>query len=157
MRHKESESKKIKEMEIKISELVSGWQRTQADFLNFKKQTDIERSSLIKNANSNLVYELLPILDNFRLAAKHVPKELESNNWVMGIRQIEKQFEDTLSAIGLEKISSLGEHFNPMLHEAIDHVKSEKPEGEIVEEVLSGYKFKDEVIRPSRVKVSAGR
>lgn len=138
----------------KIAELTAGWQRTQADFINFKKQSSEARSRLIKSANEDLIYELLPILDNFQLAAKHVPAELESDNWVIGIKQIEKQFESTLKNEGVEKIESLGLEFDPAIHEAIEQVKSDQPEGIIVEEVMAGYKFNGDIIRPAKVKVS---
>jgi molecular chaperone GrpE len=93
-------------------------------------------------------------LDNFQLAAKHIPENLENDNWAQGIKQIEKQFEDILISVGLERIQSVGEHFNPEFHEAVEEIESDKPEGEIVEEVLAGYKFDGDVLRPSKVRVS---
>lgn len=148
---------KITELEQKIGELTAGWQRTQADFVNYKKQSAEEKVKYCRSANANLIYDLLPILDNFQLAAKHVPENLKDDNWAQGIKQIEKQFEDILSLEGLERIETVGTKFDPNFHEAIEHVESDKPEDEVVEEVLSGYKFDSEVIRPARVKVSRGR
>lgn len=157
---KETNTKKeietIKELESRIAELTAGWQRTQADFNNFRKQSGEERIKLSQNANANLIYELLPILDNFQLAAKHIPADISENNWVQGIRQIEKQLEYSLSSDGLERIEAIGQEFNPMLHEAVEEVSSDKPENEIVEEVLAGYKFNGEILRPAKVKVSKG-
>ena len=147
----------LKVLEQKIDELTSGWQRTQADFINYKKQVNDERVKLYQTANANLIYELLPILDNFSLAAKHTPEELQKNAWTQGIKQIEKQLENTLFNMGLEKIEAEDQIFNPSLHEAIDEVESDKPEGIIVEEVTAGYKLNNEVLRPSRVKVSKGK
>ncbi|OGD63819.1 nucleotide exchange factor GrpE [Candidatus Berkelbacteria bacterium RIFOXYA2_FULL_43_10] len=148
------QNEKIKGLEAKITELTAGWQRTQADFINFKNQIAKERVELIERANSDLIYELLPILDNFSLAAKHIPKELEGDNWAQGISQIEKQFENILRENGLERIESLDTKFDPNLHEAIEEVESDKPHGTIVEEVLPGYKLNDTTIRPAKVKVS---
>lgn len=150
-------TEKIKELESKISELTTGWQRTQADFVNFRKQSAEERARISKNANSDLIYELLPILDNFQLAAKHVPANLENDNWVQGIRQIEKQLESVLFSAGLSKIDSVGKEFDPTVHEAIEQISSDKPKDEIIEEIYAGYKFNDEVLRPAKVKVSAGK
>jgi molecular chaperone GrpE len=147
----------ISELEQKIGELTAGWQRTQADFVNYKKQAAEDKVKYCRSANGNLVYDLLPVLDNFQLAAKHIPANLESDNWAQGIKQIEKQFEDILSQEGLERIETVGMIFNPEFHEAVDHIESDKPEDEIVEEVLSGYKFDGEVIRPAKVKVSNGK
>jgi molecular chaperone GrpE len=148
---------KLVELEQKIGELTNGWQRTQADFINYKKQTAEDKIKYCRSANANLVHDLLPVLDNFALAAKHIPKNLADDNWAQGIRQIEKQFEDILSSEGLEKIETVGALFDPAFHEAVEHIESDKPEDEIVEEVLPGYKFDGEVIRPARVKVSKGR
>lgn len=160
MAKKEIEHKKnneLKELEEKIAELTTGWQRTQADFVNYKKQAIEDKIKFCKNANAELIYELLPVLDNFQRAAGHAPKELENDNWTIGIKQIERQFENILSENGLERIEAIGQQFNPHYHEAIEHVESNKTEGEIVEETLSGYKFNDSIIRPAKVKVSRGK
>ena len=150
------DEKKIVELEEKIGELTAGWQRTQADFVNFKKQSADERQRYLRAANANLILDLLPVLDNFQLAAKHVPEHLASDNWAMGVKQIEKQLEDILASEGLEKVETIGQTFDPEIHEAIEHVDSDKPADEIVKEILSGYKFDNEVIRPAKVKVSKG-
>ena len=147
----------ITELEQKIGEITTGWQRTQADFVNYKRQVELDRAKLIKSANYDLIMSLLPILDNFQLAAKHAPKELENNNWAIGVKQIEKQLETVLLEEGLQKIDSLGQQFDHNLHEAIEHLSSDKLEGEIVEEILAGYKYHDAVIRPAKVKVSSGK
>lgn len=149
--------KKIEELEQKIGELTAGWQRTQADFQNFRRQTETDRQKLIRSASANVIEQLFPVLDNFQLAAKHIPAELENNNWAIGIKQIEKQLESVLAEEGLQKIESLGREFDPALHEAIEHISSDKPEGEVVEEILAGYKLDDTVLRPAKVKVSSGK
>ena len=151
---KERKNNEIEKFQIKIAELTTGWQRTQADFENYKKKSIEERSNLIKSANSDLIYEILPILDNFQLAAKHLPKELEGNNWAQGVQQIEKQLEEVLSQSGLSKIETIDSEFNPEIHEAVEEVKSSKQEGIIVEEVLAGYKYDDIILRPAKVKVA---
>jgi len=151
---KKIDNKKIKELESKIAELTSGWQRTQADFLNFKKQAADERLKLISSAGADIVEQLLPVLDHFQLAAKHLPKELETDNWAQGIKQIEKQFENILFDNGLERIESIDQEFNPQIHEAVEEIESEKPAGTVVEEILSGYRYAGEVLRPAKVKVA---
>ena len=153
----QKKNSEIKELLEKINELTLGWQRTQADFVNFKTKAAEDKINFYKNANADLIYELLPVLDNFQRAAQHTPKELENDNWAIGIKQIEKQFENILTENGLEKIESLGQEFDHNFHEAIEHIPSIKPENEIVEEVLSGYKFNGEVLRPAKVKVSKGK
>ena len=151
---KKVDNKKNKELEEKIAELTAGWQRTQADFVNFKKQSADERLKLIAGAGADIVDQLLPVLDHFQLAAKHLPKELENDNWAQGIKQIEKQFENILFENGLERIESIGQEFDPELHEAIEEAESDKPSGTIVEEILSGYKYAGQVLRPAKVKVA---
>ena len=151
---KKENVKKIKELETKITELTAGWQRTQADFVNFKKQVSDDRVNLVKSSNTDLIYQLLPVLDNFKLAADHLPKDLENNNWAQGIKQVEKQLESILQSEGLERIKSIGVQFDPTLHEAIEHITSDKPENEIIEEILPGYALSGKVIRPAKVKVS---
>ena len=154
MKKEEKYQEKISELETKVAELTAGWQRTQADFLNYKKQTFDEKAALIKSANKDLIYDLLPVLDNFQLATKHLPENLVDDNWVQGIRQIEKQFEIILSDSGLEKIESVGQFFNPELHEAIEEVSSDQESGIVIEEVLAGYQFNNSVLRPAKVKVA---
>ena len=151
---KKIDNKKIRDLEAKIAELTSGWQRTQADFLNFKKQASDERLKLISSAGADIALQLLPVLDHFQLAAKHLPKELETDNWAQGIKQIEKQFENILAENGLERIKSIGEEFNPQMHEAVEEIESDKSAGTVIEEILSGYKFAGEVLRPAKVKVA---
>lgn len=145
------------DLEQKIADLTLGWQRTQADFNNYKRQTELDRQRLIKSANTELILDILPVLDNFQLAAKHVPAELENNNWAQGVGQIEKQLEMILTNTGLERIETIGQQFDHNLHEAIESVTSDQPENQIVEEVQSGYKLNGEIVRPAKVKVSCGQ
>ena len=149
--------KQAEELQQKIGELTAGWQRSQADFANFKRQAELDRAKTIKFANLDLIMSLLPVLDNFQLAAKHVPDNLANDNWAVGVKQIEKQLEAVLTEEGLQKIESLGQQFDHNLHEAVEHISSEKPEGEIVEEISAGYRYNDSVVRPAKVKVSAGQ
>jgi len=145
------------ESEQKIGELTIGWQRCQADFTNYRRQVEEDRKKLLKMANGDLMLDILPVLDNFQLAAKHIPAELENNNWAQGVKQIEKQLETILESEGLTRIETIGAEFNPHIHEAIEHVSSDQPEGIITEEISAGYKFDEEIIRPAKVKVSKGK
>lgn len=148
---------KITELEAKNSELIQGWQRTQADFVNFRKRTEEDKERLRQNAKIDTILKILPVVDNFRLSTQHLPAELKNNSWAEGITHIERQFEQILSEIGVERIAALGQQFNPEFHDAIETIPSDKPEGEVVEESTVGYRLGDQVIRPSRVKVSSGK
>jgi molecular chaperone GrpE len=145
------------ELQQKIGELTLGWQRCQADFTNYRRQTEEDRKKLLKMANADLMMDILPVLDNFQLAAKHVPAELEQNNWAQGVKQIEKQLEDILASEGLVRIETVGQEFDPRSHEAVEHIKSDKPEGIIIEEVSAGYEFDGQVLRVAKVTVSSGK
>lgn len=151
---KKNNSAKFNELEAKIAELTAGWQRTQADFLNYKKQASDERVNLVSSANSDLIYQILPVLDNFKLAADHMPAELTEDTWAQGIKQVERQLESILQNEGLERIETIGKQFDPNLHEAIEHIESDKPEDEVISEVLPGYIYNSHVLRPAKVKVS---
>jgi len=147
---------KIKELESRILELEDGWKRTQADFVNFKRKAEEDRTYLIKNASTGIISDLLPVLDNFSLAAKHIPENIAEDNWVSGVKVIEKQFESILKDNGLEKIESVGQPFDHNLHEALESVTSDEPEGIVTEEISPGYILNSEMIRPAKVKVSKG-
>lgn len=133
--------------------------RTQAELDNFRKRSEQERLSLIKYANTNLVSDILPVLDNFKRAAVHAPETSDAHilNWITGIKAIEKQLEDVLRQSGLQEIEvHIGDQFNHNLHEAISHDASEAPEDTILEVRESGYMFNEKVLRPVKVRVSAG-
>lgn len=150
---------KIKRQKSKGNELeeIKGLLlRVQADFENYKKRTQKEKEEFGQYLNSDLIMRIIPTLDHFKLALKHLPKELEDNEWVKGIWQIEKQLEQTLSEEGVTEIPSVGAKFDPNLHDAIEEIKSKSPPGQIAEEILKGYKLKDKVIRHAKVKVSKG-
>ncbi|MDD3678758.1 MAG: nucleotide exchange factor GrpE [Patescibacteria group bacterium] len=138
----------------KINDLLALCQRVQADFENYKKRAQKEREEFSKYSNIDLILQILPVIDNFKLATKHLPKELEENNWAKGVLQIEKQLEQVLTSEGLEEISS-DDDFNPHEHDAVEEVASEKPPGKIIETITKGYKINGKIIRPAKVKVSA--
>lgn len=148
----------IENLKKQIEELKIGWQRTQADFDNYRKRTENERKELILAANQNLLMEMLPILDNFSLALTHKPKELANNSYITGLEQIKSQLEQIFFSQGLEEIKTKpGDIFDPSLHEAISHEENEKyPEDQIIEVVQAGYKLGEKLLRPVKVRVSKG-
>ena len=97
--------------------------------------------------------ELLPALDNLERALMHAPKDLKDHDYVKGVQGVAKQFEQCFKQLGVERIKTVGEHFDPHLHEAV-HVEGEDGEHEVVaEELQPGYKLSDEIIRHATVKV----
>jgi molecular chaperone GrpE len=133
---------------------LAGWQRAQADFVNYKRRTEQEKEEIGKFANSMLVINLLPALDDLERAFTSITDQLTEVSWVDGIRLIERKLRGILEAQGLSPIQALGEPFDPNLHEAV--MQSEGKEGIVVEELQKGYKFQDRVIRPARVIVGSG-
>ena len=147
--------KKLEETEKLKKEYLAGWQRARADLLNYKKE-ELERvGNLIRVANENLIFELLPILDNFDVAEKKLPENLKKDPNFQGILQIKKQILDFLKKHGVEEIESVGKKFDPKFHEVVEEVETDKFEtGQIVEEVQKGYKINGKVLRPAKVKVA---
>ena len=151
------ESKKAqKEQEIvpksEYDELDDRYKRILAEFENFKKRSAKERESLYNSILSDVVAVMLPILDNLENAAKVETKDEE---YKKGIELVLKQFQDTLKAKGVEEIKTVGETFDPELHEAVSSVQDDtKGEKEIVQEYRKGYKIGSKVIRHSMVVVA---
>jgi molecular chaperone GrpE len=147
------DTKKKKELEDKIKEMENGWQRCQADFDNYRRRTEEQKSAIADFIKTELLTKLAPVLDNFRRAFEHLditdPK-------IMGLKMTEKQLEDILKSEGLERIETQGQ-FDPILHEAISHEESAVPADDIIEEIESGRKFGDKVIKPAKVRVSKGK
>jgi molecular chaperone GrpE len=136
-----------------IKELTEALQRERADADNMRRRHHEAMFSLRETIKADLVRELLPIIDNFDRALKHVPKDLEHNDYVKGVQAVVKQFEKTLTDIGVERIKTVGEVFDPHLHEAV-HMEHGEGEVEIIcEELQPGFKLGDEVIRHATVKV----
>lgn len=150
---------KIQELEAKIQELTLGWQRTQADFENYRKRMESMKTEWISSANTDLILRILPIMDNFRLANLHTPENLKNDAWVEGIRQIEKQLETIFTQEGLTKISvKPGDVFDHNFQEAISYEPNDKfPENQIIQVLEEGYKFNNKVLRPVKVRVSKGK
>src|SRR5664279_1184729 len=96
-------AKKVKEDQLQneFDELKDLLQRTQADFVNYRRRNEEDKSNFVKYATSDIIEQVLPVMDNFALAAKHVPADIETNLWVIGIKAIEKQLEQVLLSNGL--------------------------------------------------------
>jgi len=137
-------------------EYLSRLQRLQADFENFKRRTKIQSKDLGKYASVDLIRELLDISDNLERATQALRAEGVQGVYE-GIELIRKQLCDILSRNGVTRIDSVGELFDPHVHEAIMSVSDAKlPDSVIAEEIQKGYKLYDKVIRPSKVKVNKG-
>jgi molecular chaperone GrpE len=144
----------LAEEKEKAEKYLSNWQRSQADFDNYKKRSEQGIREVIELASSALISNLLPVMDDLDRALASVPAELNESNWTEGIKLIYNKFKTTLEAQGLTEIQARGEPFDPHLHEAI--MQQEGEEGMVIEETQKGYKFRGKVIRPSLVIVGKG-
>jgi molecular chaperone GrpE len=131
--------------------------RLQADFANFKRRTEAENVRIASVSKMAVVLDLLPVIDNFDRAFKNVPDEVAGTSWYEGIAAIKQQFEGFLENLGITRIKSVGEVFDPNLHEAVSTEPDEvHPKDTISEEFEAGYRLGDDIIRHARVKVSSG-
>jgi len=140
-------------LEQQIAELTEALQRERADATNIRRRHDEQVAGLRSVVKANVVRDLLPVIDNFERALKHVPADLEGNDFIKGIQGIVKQFEKTLTDIGVEKITTVGAAFDPRYHEAVSMEEGDGTEEVVSEELQAGYKLGDEVIRHAMVRV----
>ena len=133
---------------------LAGWQRAQADLMNYRRRAEQEKEEIGRFGNTTIMLSLLSILDDLERALIPIPDDLVKHNWVDGIRLIERKLQANLEAQGLSQIKALGESFDPNLHEAMMQGKGK--EGTVVEEIEKGYKLNNRLIRPSKVVVGSG-
>lgn len=141
------------ELETKIAELTDALQRERADVINVRRRHDEQVASLKTIVKAGVVRDLLPVIDNFERALKHVPKELEGNDYIKGVQGVVKQFEKTLEEVGVTRIKTVGEVFDPVLHEAVSMEDGNGTTEVVSEELQAGYKLGDEIIRHAMVRV----
>lgn len=132
----------------------ASWQRAAADFANYKRRTEQERGEASKFANSVLVLQLLPIVDDLERAMGNVPRELVGLTWIDGIHLIYRKLYAVLEAQDLAAVEAVGQPFDPNLHEAV--LRAPGPEGQVLSELQRGYTLHGRVIRPALVTVGTG-
>ena len=140
--------------QTKIEELTNDYKRLAADFANYRKRNEAERSEFAKFAKADLIAKLLDVLDGYDRALATVPDELKGQPWVEGMWLVERKLRRVLDTEGLEPIDSIGKPFDPYLHEAVAHVESDQPEGTVIEEHQKAYRLHDRLIRPALVTVA---
>jgi molecular chaperone GrpE len=133
---------------------LSNWQRAQADFVNYRRRTEQEKAELSVTVACDIIGRLLPVVDDFERALGAVPPAHRRDNWVEGIRLIERKFKAFLEAQGLCPVPALDKPFDPYRHEAVRQAAG--PEGIVVAEEQKGYTLKDKLVRPARVAVGSG-
>lgn len=143
----------IKELEDKIAELTEALQRERADATNIRRRHEEERTKMAEFYKAMVVQDLLPAIDNLERALQHTPKDLKNHDYVTGVKSVFKQFEQSFSQLGVKRIKTIGEVFDPRLHEAVQMEDGDGTVEVVCEELQPGYTIGDEVIRHAMVKV----
>jgi molecular chaperone GrpE len=145
----------LADSQTKAAEYLEGWRRAKADYANVQRDAQKRHEELSAFAKVSFVSDMLPIFENFNQALKHIPKDNLKDDWAIGLGYIKKQFEDFLKNLDIEQIKTVGEKFDPQLHEAL--ALEENPDFEtdiIFEEISAGYTLNGRVIVPAKVKVA---
>ncbi|MBN1267807.1 MAG: nucleotide exchange factor GrpE [Anaerolineales bacterium] len=154
---------RIKELEEKLlsaqqqsDENLNGWQRSLAEFSNYKKRTERESDETRTRLKGEILLPLLDAYDDLKLAISDRPLEGETAQWAAGIEMIFLKFQNALNNMGVEAIEENGVPFDPNLHEAITYEKSEDvDEGHVIDVFQSGYRIGERILRPARVRVAS--
>jgi molecular chaperone GrpE len=145
--------KRLEEAEAKVVEHRDGWQRAQADFINYKSRVQRDQESMKSVMKSDIIKKFLPVLDDLERALQNRPSD--SGSWIGGIELIHKKLQSILESEGVTRIEAEGQLFDPNFHEAISHEPNETVEsGHVIAVVQSGYMLGDHVIRPALVRVA---
>jgi molecular chaperone GrpE len=150
---KSQPDKQLDELAAKVEELTQALQRERADAVNLRRRHETELTTFRTRVKTDVIQELLPVIDNFERALKHVPKELAGNSYVKGVEAVVKQFERTLADMGVQRIETVGKPFDPHVHEAVGIEEGESDQEIVSEELQAGYRLDNEVIRHAMVKV----
>lgn len=151
----EESKKKPDKKDLQIQELNDRYVRLFAEFDNFRKRTETEKSGMFNEGEKTVLLKVLPLIDNFERALQNVPEEEKDSPFADGIEKIYRSFMDLLKTLGVTPIEAVGNEFDANLHNAVMHVEDENAgDNTVVEEFQKGYKYKDAVIRYSMVKVA---
>ena len=144
--------KKDNKLEQQVEDLTDRLKRSMAEFDNFRKRTEKEKSSMYIIGAKEIIEKILPVVDNFERGLAQAP---ENDPFAEGMEKIYKQLTSTLEGLGVEPIEAVGKEFNPDVHNAVMHVEDESVEDNmVVEELQKGYTYKGFVVRHSMVKVA---
>ena len=139
----------------KIEELTDRVKRQMAEFENFRKRTDKEKSAMYEMGAKDIIERILPVIDNFERGLATVPEDAKETPLAEGMEKIYKQFRKTLEEAGVKAIEAVGQEFDPNYHNAVMHVDDDSlGENIVAEELQKGYMYRDSVVRHSMVKVA---
>jgi molecular chaperone GrpE len=142
----------LEEAQAKAAENLDGWQRTQAEFINYKNRVQRDREMEYASMKGDIIKKVLPVLDDMERALANRP---EGDSWANGMELIVRKFQNTLEAEGVKRIDAAGQPFDPNFHEAISSEPSAEVEsGHVIAVVQNGYMVGERVIRPAMVRVA---
>lgn len=145
----------LQEWQDKAAEYLDGWQRSRAEFANFKKRVERDQFQVQQNATAHVIKRFLEVMDDLDRALKNRPQDGEGAAWAAGVELINRKFYTILEASGVTTIDAQGQYFDPNLHEAISNEEAKGFEsGQIIEVVKQGYLIGDRVLRPAQVRVA---
>jgi len=148
---------KLEEKTRESSEYLDKWIRLQAEFENYKKRIQREKTDQMKFGNEMLLKALLPVLDNLERAIEHGKSAKEPAPLLSGVEITQRQFFNALEKFGVKPVPSVGEVFNPEKHEAVSQIENDHESNRVVSEVQKGYFFHERLLRPAKVIVSKGK
>ena len=147
--------KKKDKKDEQIEELNDRVRRQMAEFENFRKRSEKEKSQMFDMGAKNVVEKILPVIDNFERGLAAVPEDRKEDAFVVGMDMVYKQLLSTLEEAGVKPIDAVGQEFDPNFHNAVMHVEDENlGENVVAEELQKGYMYRDTVVRHSMVKVA---
>lgn len=153
-RKKSKADKKQEALKEKVEELEDKVKRQMAEFDNFRKRSDKEKSQMFETGAKSVIEKILPVVDNFERGLAAIPEEEKGNAFADGMNMIYKQLMTELEGIGVKPIEAVGQEFNPDFHNAVMQVESEEYESGIVaQELQKGYTYREGVVRHSMVAV----
>lgn len=156
-RPKQAESEKVPDPQAEVARLRDQLLRTAADFDNFRKRSRREQDDAQRRGRESFIKDLLPVFDNLERAASSAETATDVRSVIDGLRMVLKQFGDTLERTGVKRIATVGQPFDPSVHEAIQHMESkDHPAGVVLAEVQPGYAMGDHLVRAALVVVSKG-
>ena len=152
---KDKKDAKIEELTGKVEELNDKVLRNLAEFENFRKRTDKEKSQMFEVGAKSIVEKILPTIDNFERGLKSVAEDKKDDPFVLGMEKIYQQLLSSLEEAGVKPIEAVGKEFDPNFHNAVMHEENEEfGENTVSEELQKGYMYRDSVVRHSMVKVA---
>ncbi len=148
----EALKRQLEEAKAQLAESKDGWQRSVADFQNYRKRMERDNESLRASMKGDLIKKVLPVLDDLERALQNRPAD---NGWANGIELVVRKFQNILDSEGIKRIDAKGAAFDPTFHEAISHESStEVASGHVIDVVQTGYMIGERVIRPALVRVA---